>query len=404
MVSVTAQAIEVEPELDVEAVYREHAGLVWTNLRRFGVPVELLEDAVHDVFVVVHRRAAQFAPERASITTWIFGIVRRTAADYRRSRDRRLRRLDAYRQHTGACEERRDGLPPAAELRVLLADLLGSVDAVAAQIFVQSQLHGIPLATIAADLGLNRNTAASRLRATRRRFAQLTGSQSLHPEHADRAVAALAELERADPETMEEDSRHRVLAGLVPVWSMPAPALPIAKVLSWLVVLLGVAVLGGLARDHVQTHAVVAAVAPQRPAAGPAFASASPGLESAPPVSTQDITVNPPARRHWPEPKTRRRARPSAHKPVPTLTSALREELALVFRARAAVRDGDLSLALRLARKHQRRFREGALSVEMAVVGIDTLCRLGRETEAAARARALPPSAVDADRRASPCR
>ena len=66
-------------------VYRAHVGFVWRVLRRLGVEDAALEDVVHDVFLVVHRRLADFEG-RSAVTTWLYGIARRVAADYRRRR------------------------------------------------------------------------------------------------------------------------------------------------------------------------------------------------------------------------------------------------------------------------------------------------------------------------------
>src|SRR6476620_7217092 len=46
--------------LRFETVYRDHAGFVWRVLRGMGVADVLVEDAVQDAFVVVHRRLPEF--------------------------------------------------------------------------------------------------------------------------------------------------------------------------------------------------------------------------------------------------------------------------------------------------------------------------------------------------------
>ena len=46
--------------LDLAAVYRGHAAFVWRVVRRLGVADAALEDVVHDVFLVVHRRLAEY--------------------------------------------------------------------------------------------------------------------------------------------------------------------------------------------------------------------------------------------------------------------------------------------------------------------------------------------------------
>ena len=68
-----------------EDVYEEHFEFVWRSVRRLGVPEAALDDAVQDVFVVVHRRGSEFEG-RSSVRTWLFGIVVHVARAYRRRR------------------------------------------------------------------------------------------------------------------------------------------------------------------------------------------------------------------------------------------------------------------------------------------------------------------------------
>src|SRR6186997_1961399 len=76
--------VEIEiPTFD--AVYTAHVAFVWRVLRTFGVAEPQLEDAVQDVFVVVHRRLSEWEG-RAAITTWLFAIARRVASAHRRRR------------------------------------------------------------------------------------------------------------------------------------------------------------------------------------------------------------------------------------------------------------------------------------------------------------------------------
>jgi hypothetical protein len=65
--------------------------------------------------------------------------------------------------------------------------------------------------------------------------------------------------------------------------------------------------------------------------------------------------------------------------------SAQREELGLLARAQSAL-SSDPKTALLLAGEHEARFGHGALSQEREVVAIDALLRLGRRSEASARA------------------
>jgi RNA polymerase sigma-70 factor, ECF subfamily len=69
--------------LTVEAVYDEHFAFVWRTLRALGVTEHQVEDALQDVFVVVHRRLAGFEG-RSTLRSWLFAICRHTAQAYRR--------------------------------------------------------------------------------------------------------------------------------------------------------------------------------------------------------------------------------------------------------------------------------------------------------------------------------
>ena len=69
-------------------IYDRHVRFVWRNLRRLGVPNSSVEDAVQDVFLVVHRRLPEFQA-RSQLRTWLFAIVLRVAHNYRRSSRRR---------------------------------------------------------------------------------------------------------------------------------------------------------------------------------------------------------------------------------------------------------------------------------------------------------------------------
>jgi RNA polymerase sigma-70 factor, ECF subfamily len=69
----------------VESIYKEHAEFISLTLERFGVRPGDVEDLAHEVFLIVHRRHANF-DGTSLMTTWLFGICRRVAANYRRRR------------------------------------------------------------------------------------------------------------------------------------------------------------------------------------------------------------------------------------------------------------------------------------------------------------------------------
>src|SRR5215468_9659861 len=85
----TSQAPERGP--DLSAIYGERAEFVWLTLQRLGVRDADLEDLAHDVFLIAHRKLGSY-DGTSRVTTWLFGICLRVAANYRRRAHVRLER------------------------------------------------------------------------------------------------------------------------------------------------------------------------------------------------------------------------------------------------------------------------------------------------------------------------
>src|SRR5262245_44836563 len=73
------------PAPTLDAIYEAHVAYVWRVVQRLGVPESSADDAVQDVFLVVHRKLDGFEG-RSSIRTWLYGIALRVARDHRRKR------------------------------------------------------------------------------------------------------------------------------------------------------------------------------------------------------------------------------------------------------------------------------------------------------------------------------
>jgi RNA polymerase sigma-70 factor (ECF subfamily) len=154
--------------LRFDAVYREHVGFVWRSLRRLGVAEAEIEDAAHEVFLVVHRRLAEFAGASA-LTTWLYGIARGVASNRRRGEVRRLRRhaeAPVPELSEGPVEQVARSQAAAAVERFLAG--LPEDQRVVFELF---EIEGLRAHEIAGALAVNINTIYTRLRAARQRFA-----------------------------------------------------------------------------------------------------------------------------------------------------------------------------------------------------------------------------------------
>lgn len=148
-------------------LYREHGPLVRSALRQLGVPPASLEDATQDVFVVLHRRAAEFDRTR-SLKNWLWGIARGVASTYRRSDRRRTRLLgELPRERANESLDRELARGEAVEI---LHRFLGGLDADKCAVFVLAEVEGRSGPEISRMLAVNVNTVYARLRAARRGF------------------------------------------------------------------------------------------------------------------------------------------------------------------------------------------------------------------------------------------
>jgi RNA polymerase sigma-70 factor (ECF subfamily) len=134
------------------AIYERELGYVWKTLGRLGVDPSELADAVHDVFVIVHRRWADIDFERP-IRPWLFGIARRVAAGLRRKR----RELPSENIEAATA-------PAPHPERDFLWRVLAELDDDRRDVIVLHDLEGYTGAEIAVLLDIPANTVHSRLR------------------------------------------------------------------------------------------------------------------------------------------------------------------------------------------------------------------------------------------------
>ncbi len=148
-----------------DAVYAAHVAFVWRVLRTFGVSETQIEDAVQDVFVVVHRRLSGFEG-RAAITTWLFAIARRVAGGYRRKRS--TEPLDDIAEPVDSADT--FAALARAQAAATVMAILETMDEDKRMVFALVELEQLSVPEVARMLEINLNTAYSRLRLARVAF------------------------------------------------------------------------------------------------------------------------------------------------------------------------------------------------------------------------------------------
>lgn len=151
----------------IAEIFSEHADFVWRSLRRLGVPARDADDALQEVFLVVHRRISEYE-DRGLMRAWLFSICRQVASHYHRGARR--------------SEERHRGLPVSVvprepdeafarrEADRFVHQFLEQLDEPRRLVFYLSDIEGLSAPEIAAALQTNVNTVYGRLRQARLRF------------------------------------------------------------------------------------------------------------------------------------------------------------------------------------------------------------------------------------------
>lgn len=151
----------------VVAAYREHFRYVYALVGRLGVPAANVEDTTQEVFLVLHRRRAEFRHDSA-VKTWLHGIavhIARRHRDAARRREGQASNLDA----AAASPIPEIALDQRRALQTLDRLLNGLADE-QREVFVLAEVAGCSAPEISEILGVNLNTVYSRLRLARSRL------------------------------------------------------------------------------------------------------------------------------------------------------------------------------------------------------------------------------------------
>ena len=144
------------------AAYDAEFEAVWLYLRRLGVPEADVEDAVHDVFVVAHRRYGAYDPSRP-LRPWLLGIAFRVAAQWRRRHRLEVPVADPEPERPDDSRAP-DELVASQQVRSRLQAALSRLDIDQRAVVVMHDLNGVPVPEIASALDVPLNTVYSRLR------------------------------------------------------------------------------------------------------------------------------------------------------------------------------------------------------------------------------------------------
>jgi RNA polymerase sigma-70 factor, ECF subfamily len=164
-----------DPELpaaraSLAEIYDRHAAMVFRSLRALGVSEASLDDAVQDVFLVVHRRLGDFEG-RSAVTTWLYGIARRVASEYRRRRAVGTGPMAPAPDLPDQSPTPEHALARTRAARAVM-EILEAMEPDKREVFALMELEQLSAPVVAEMIGIPLNTVYSRLRLARARFEQ----------------------------------------------------------------------------------------------------------------------------------------------------------------------------------------------------------------------------------------
>jgi RNA polymerase sigma-70 factor, ECF subfamily len=156
---------ESPPQPDLGAMFDEHFDYVWGSLRRLGVRPCDVEDQVHEVFLRVRGRLADYDTSRP-VKPWLFGFAFRVASDHRRLARHRVEVLGAPVEAVAPAPSALESLE-ADEERSLVEEALEELELDRCAVLIMHDVDEVPIPAVAQELGIPVGTAYSRLRMAR---------------------------------------------------------------------------------------------------------------------------------------------------------------------------------------------------------------------------------------------
>jgi len=169
--SLSPVAVPQAPDLDVDALYAEHAAFIGRVLTRLVGPGPHVDDLIQETFIVAFRRRATYDRSCAE-RTWLYGIAARLAMRHRRGAGRWLRALGLFADEPSeTITVHPDRELDRARAAAVVHDAVARIPFKQREVFVLYELEELEGAEIAALLGIPVNTVWTRLHHGRKRFA-----------------------------------------------------------------------------------------------------------------------------------------------------------------------------------------------------------------------------------------
>jgi RNA polymerase sigma-70 factor, ECF subfamily len=167
-----------------EALYRAHAGRLFSLLTRMTASAQDAEDLLQDVFVQAHRKLAGFRGE-SSLGTWLYRLAVNQCLDHLRGKHTRMARATESLDADEAAEPAAVmPLVPDAVTRIDLDRAIAQLPPGCRAAFVLHDVEGLEHREVAAALGISEGTSKSQVHKARMKLRVLLRGAAAMPRRA----------------------------------------------------------------------------------------------------------------------------------------------------------------------------------------------------------------------------
>jgi RNA polymerase sigma-70 factor (ECF subfamily) len=158
-------------------LYDRYGRIVYSFAHRFTHDATLSEECVQDVFVALWRRAGDFDPTRAKLTTWLFVVARNRAIELGRQKSRRPELRDDV-EPIGLAPDPQEVVAAADEAQ-RVAEVMAELPEDQLAVLRLSYFEGLSHAEIAEMIGIPLGTVKGRMRLALERLRSLADTYDL---------------------------------------------------------------------------------------------------------------------------------------------------------------------------------------------------------------------------------
>ena len=161
----------------LQELYDRYGKIIYSFAYRLTHDATLSEECVQDVFVALWRRAADFDPTRARLTTWLFVVARNRAIELGRQKSRRPELRDDL-EPVGSSPDPAD-LVAVADESQRLAEAMAELPDDQLAVLRLSYFDGLSHSEISKVIGIPLGTVKGRMRLALDRMRSLTDASDL---------------------------------------------------------------------------------------------------------------------------------------------------------------------------------------------------------------------------------